>query len=197
MGVGPSMPAKPHSLFRVGFIGRIDATKGIHEFFASVAAADTTDVELHVAGRDNDGVLDGLIRTHPQLKVVFHGFVNPCEFYNLVDVILVTSKWNEPFATVSFEPWEFYKPSISFAVGGLPEVYEGLPELTVPPGDVAAIGALIRRFMNDPDFYQEMAQRCRARREYFLPQRQAREFERVFLAVGGHDDKCGTAQSDA
>jgi glycogen(starch) synthase len=197
MGVGPSMPAKPHSPFRVGFIGRIEATKGIRECFASVAAANTTDVELHIAGRDNNGVLGELIRTHAQLKVVVHGFANPRDFYNFVDVILVTSMWNEPFGTVSFEPWEFYKPSIAFAVGGLPEVYEGLPELTVPPGDVAAIGALIRRFMNDHDFYKEMAQRCQARREYFLPQRQAREFERVLLAARARYDKRGTVRSDA
>ncbi len=32
-------PLKPHTPFRVGFIGRTDATKGIREFFASVTAA--------------------------------------------------------------------------------------------------------------------------------------------------------------
>jgi glycosyltransferase involved in cell wall biosynthesis len=179
----PREPVKRHVPFRVGFIGRVDATKGITEFFKSVVAAQTPDLEVHVAGRDNDGVLQALIRTHPELNVVDHGFVDPRAFYEVVDLIVVSSMWHEPFATVSFEPWEFYKPSIAFAVGGLPEVYAPFPELTVPRGDVIALGALIRRFASDTEFYDDAARRCRERRNEFLPHRQVREYERVLLSV--------------
>jgi len=195
--IGANMvgPTKPHSPFRVGFIGRIDAAKGIQECFASVEAANVPGVELHIAGRDNDGLLDQLILDHPQLTVVNHGFLNPREFYDQIDLVVITSIWNEPFATVSFEPWEFYKPSIAFAVGGLPEVYEAFPDLTVPRGDVAGLGALIRRFIIDEDFYVSEAKRCWGRRNYFLPSRQVREFEQALSAAQCRHDRCGANPS--
>ena len=183
LGNQASTPAKPHSPFRVGFIGRVDATKGISEFFASVAAANIPNIEVHIAGRDNEGVVSKLTRRHPQLTVLHHGFANACEFYELVDLVVVSSMWNEPFGTVSFEPWEFYKPSIAFAVGGLPEVYQAFPELTVPRGDVAALGGLIRRFVVDAAFYARIAQQCRARRDDFLPSIQVKKFEDVLLSL--------------
>lgn len=183
----PSVPVDPLRPFRVGFIGRVDATKGIREFFASVAAAHRGDLEVHVAGRDNEGILDELARTYPDLKVVRYGFVKPHDFYTLVDLVAVTSMWDEPFGMVAFESWEFFKPSIAFASGGLPEVFGGLPELTVPRGDIAALGALIRRFVDDPEFYRDMARRCHAMREYFLPSRQLQQFEAVLLAAASRE----------
>jgi len=184
------LPAEEHSSFRVGFIGRVDATKGISQFFASVIAAQTPNIEVHVAGRDNNGILKELIIAHPQLRVVHHGFVDPGDFYDLVDLVVVSSMWNEPFATVSFEPWEFSKPSVAFSVGGLPEVYACFPELTVPRGDVAALGDLIKRLACDHEFYDSVARQCRVHREYFLPQRQVAEFERVLLSVREPVHRC-------
>lgn len=178
----PSTPVEPHRPFRVGFIGRTDTTKGIREFFAGAAAAHRGDLELHIAGRDNNRVLEQLIEAHPDLPIVRYGFVDPQDFYSLVDLVVVTSMWDEPFGTVAFEPWEFFKPSIAFASGGLPEVFKDLPELTVPRGDVAALGTLIRRFVDDPVFYRDMAHRCHAQRDYFLPPRQLQQFEAVLLA---------------
>lgn len=183
----PALPVEPHKPFRIGFIGRTDATKGIREFFASAAAANRGDVELHIAGRDNEQVLDQLIETYPDLPVVRYGFVAPQEFYTLVDLVVVTSMWNEPFGMVAFEPWEFFKPSIAFRSGGLPEVFNAFPELTVSPGDVTALGALIRRFVDDPVFYRDMARRCHARRDHFLPPRQLQQFEAVLLTAMGHE----------
>ena len=178
---------EPHRPFRIGFIGRVDSTKGIQEFFASAAAARSERLELHIAGKDNEGVLDGLVAAYPKLKVIRYGFVNPRDFYQMVDLVAVTSMWDEPFGMVAFESWEFFKPSIAFASGGIPEVFAGLTELTVPRGDVAALGALIDRFANDPHFYREMAQRCHAMREYFLPKRQLQQFEAVLLAAANRE----------
>jgi glycogen synthase len=191
----PFAPADPHKPFRIGFIGRPDATKGIREFFAGAAAAVAAaaksggDLELHIAGRDNEQILDGLIAEYPQLRVVKYGFVAAKDFYPLVDLVVVTSMWNEPFGMVAFEPWEFYKPSIAFTSGGLPEVFTAFPELTVPRGDVDALGGLIRRFIDEPDFYEEMALRCHAQRDHFLPRRQLQQFEAVLLAAAKQEKR--------
>jgi glycosyltransferase involved in cell wall biosynthesis len=191
-----NQPSKPHTPFRVGFIGRTDATKGIREFFASVAAAAeiTTAIEVHIAGRDIDNVLPELIAAHPQLKVVYHGFMAAAAFYETVDLIAVTSMWDEPFGMVAIEPWEFYKPSIAFASGGLAEVFAALPDLSVPRGDCVALGTLIGRLACDEAFYLDAARRCHAERANFMPAQQVDQFERVLLAATGRDGSMKTSR---
>ncbi|MBN3804181.1 glycosyltransferase family 4 protein [Paraburkholderia sp. Ac-20336] len=188
----PATPVEPRKPFRIGFIGRTDATKGIREFFAGAAAARTGNLELHIAGRDNERILDQLIAEYPDLRVVRYGFMPAKDFYPLVDLVVVTSMWNEPFGMVAFEPWEFFKPSIAFTSGGLPEVFSAFPELTVPRGDVAALGALIRRFIDDPAFYRDMARRCHERRSHFLPPRQLQQFEAVLRAAARRDRRAAS-----
>ncbi len=181
-------PAKPHTPFRVGFIGRTDATKGIHAFFDSVnrAALMATDIEVHIAGRDNEGVLPALIEAYPRLKVVYHGFMDRRTFYERVDLVAVTSMWDEPFGVVAIEPWEFAKPSVAFASGGLSEVFAAVPDLMVARGDCAALGALIARLATDEPYYLDAARRCHAQRAQFTPARQVQQFERVLLAAAAH-----------
>ncbi|SAL32315.1 glycosyltransferase [Caballeronia telluris] len=177
------LPGAPGTPFRIGFIGRIDETKGIAPLLESVKRANVQDAELHIAGRDKGGVLPDLLRQYPGLTVKHHGFMDREAFYGIVDLVVVTSMWDEPFGIVAIEPWEFGKPSIAFASGGLPEVYEGMPELVVPKGDTGALGALIQRMATDRAFYADMASRCHAQRERFVPPKQAVELERVLMSA--------------
>jgi glycogen synthase len=180
----PHRPGKP---FKLGFIGRTDATKGIEQFFASAAAANVADMEVHIAGKDNEQCIPGLIARYPQLKVTHHGFMKREAFYDLVDAVTVTSMWDEPFGIVAIEPWEFYKPSVAFDSGGLPEVFARLPELMVPRGDTNALGALIARLAGDTAFYMDAARRCHAERERFMPRDHVDEYERVLIATAKQD----------
>ncbi|EEA01525.1 glycosyl transferase group 1 [Burkholderia sp. H160] len=182
----------PGNPFKVGFIGRTDATKGIEQFFASVAAANVPNLEVHIAGKDNEQCVPALIARYPQLKVTHHGFMPREAFYELVDLVVVTSMWDEPFGIVGIEPWEFFKPSVAFASGGLPEIYARLPELLVPRGDIAALGALIARLARDGEFYDGVSRRCQADRSRFVPREQVDEFERIFKAAA---DKCAPNMS--
>jgi glycogen synthase len=197
LGRVPPQSRAPRKPFKVGFIGRTDATKGIEQFFASVAAANVPDLEVHIAGKDNEGRIPELIARYPQLKVTHHGFMQREAFYELVDLVAVTSMWNEPFGIVAIEPWEFGKPSVSFASGGLPEVFASMPELIVPRGDTNALGALIARLANDTAFYDDAARRCHAQRARFLPREQVDEFERIFNATAGHTQAPMTSASAA
>jgi glycogen synthase len=168
----------------VGFIGRTDSTKGIEQFFASVAqAAKSSDIEVHIAGKDNEQRMPGLMALYPQLKVTYHGFMKREMFFDLVDLTVLTSMWDEPGGTVSVEAWEYCKPSATFATGGLPEVFQYVPELVVPRGDVDAMGALIAKLASDDAFYTDLARRCHAERSRFTPRDHVDEFEHVFLAA--------------
>ncbi|CAM2176899.1 hypothetical protein WI41_20415 [Burkholderia latens] len=194
-------PARPRTPFRVGFIGRIDATKGIREFFASVAYASriAPAIEVHVAGRDPDGMLPALMREYPGLSVVAHGFVSAPDFYRSVDLVAVTSMWDEPFGVVAIEPWAFFKPTVAFASGGLTEVFAELPELLVARGDCDALGALIGRLATDEAWYLQVARRCHAQREAFGQARQVGQFEQVLQAAiaGRNENGCVTRKREA
>ncbi|KMZ12657.1 hypothetical protein BHUM_03581 [Candidatus Burkholderia humilis] len=100
-------------------------------------------------------------------------------FYELVDLIGITSMWDEPFGIVGIEPWKFLNSSVAFASGGLPEIYAELPELIVQRGDAQALGALIGRLASDSAFYAEMSRRCHIEHGRFMPREQIDEFERV------------------
>ena len=192
-------PARPHTPFRVGFIGRIDVTKGIREFFASVADASriAPAIEIHVAGRDHDGMLPELTRQYPGLTVVPHGFVSASDFYKEVDLVAVTSMWDEPFGVVAIEPWAFFKPTVAFASGGLTEVFAALPELIVARGDCNALGALIGRLATDEAWYLEIARRCHAQRAAFGRARQVGQFERILqLAIAGRNGRGRAARNE-
>ncbi len=198
-------PARPHTPFRVGFIGRIDATKGIREFFTSVAHACriAPEIEIHVAGRDHDAMLPVLMREFPGLAVVRHGFVSAPDFYQSVDLVAVTSMWDEPFGVVAIEPWAFFKPTVAFASGGLAEVFAALPDLIVARGDCDALGALIGRLATDEGWYLEVARRCHAQRAAFGQVRQVGQFEQILQSAldgrngRGRASRKGEARRDA
>lgn len=175
--------------FVIGFIGRLEAAKGIREFFEGVRASRLADVEIYIAGRDRDGILDELTEEYGEFDIKYFGFVEPTQFYLLVDLVVVPSMWDEPFGNVAFEPWEFGKPTIAFASGGVPEVFGDIRELVVDRGDVVSLGKLINRMAMDAEFYADIASRCAERRAYFLPDRQIGEFERVLLEIQTRDGR--------
>jgi glycogen synthase len=174
---------QPRTPFRVGFIGRTDTTKGIEQFFASAAAANVPNLEVHIAGKDNEQRIPGLIARYPQLNVTYHGFMKREVFFERVDLTVLTSMWDEPGGTVSVEAWEFCKPSATFATGGLPEIFEAVPELVAPRGDTQAMGALIGRLARDDAFYEDLARRCHAQRGRFTQRDHVDAFEATFDAA--------------
>lgn len=152
-----------------GFIGQIIPLKGLLELFEALASLPrSAKWTLLVAGRDpNEGAPhEALCRQHVaqrgfQDRVKFLGFLNDVKpFYRAIDVAIVPSL-KEPLGRIPLEAASYAKPSIVFAVGGLPEtVRDGQTGWLVPAGDVPALSRSLSNSLEAPS--EEYGRNARA-----------------------------------
>jgi glycosyltransferase involved in cell wall biosynthesis len=95
-------------------------------------------------------------------RVSFRGFVDQSDLPNLYrgfDVVVVPSLprpgWEEQFCRVAVEAMATGIPLVVNETGALPEVV-GDGALLVPPGDVGALRAALRRLIDEPGLWQRL-----------------------------------------
>ena len=139
---------------RLGFIGRFDATKGLHFIVQAIRRSEPSlPVELHVYGvaanpqaakyLDSVRALAGDDR-----RIVFHGLVtdaNRTEVLESLDMLVVPSNWFETGPLVVLEAFAAGIPVLGSALGGIQErVTHGVDGWLVPPGNVRAWQVALR-----------------------------------------------------
>lgn len=109
----------------LGFLGNILPTKGLDMLVEAVGNCEYTKyIELKVGG-DGDvafknKVLD--LASRQGVNINFLGRVQPKEFFESVDWLVVPSLWHEPFGRIVAESIYFNTPVIVSSVGGMPEL---------------------------------------------------------------------------
>jgi len=132
--------------WRLLYLGRLEASKGADialEAAARTAAAVPVPVHLQMSGA---GTLHEalaaraleLMHAQPRLQVTFTGWLDPhlvTAALDQSDLLLVPSRWPEPFGMVGVEAALRGVPSVAFAVGGIPEwLTDGATGRLVPEG---------------------------------------------------------------
>ena len=132
--------------WRLLYLGRLEASKGADvalEAAARAAGALLTPVRLQVSGA---GTLHetlaaravALMRAQPMLHVTFTGWLGAdlvTTALDQSDLLLVPSRWPEPFGMVGVEASRRGVPSVAFGVGGIPEwLIDGVTGRLVPEG---------------------------------------------------------------
>jgi glycosyltransferase involved in cell wall biosynthesis len=133
------------------FAGRLSREKGVLEL---VEAANG--VPLVIAG-------DGPLRADVPGAL---GFVAHDELERLYDraAVVACPSYREGFGVVCAEAMAHARPVVASAVGGLRDLVEdGETGILVPPGDVPALGAALRRLLADADLRRRMGEAGRAR----------------------------------
>ena len=138
-------PNAVRSGLTVGYLGRLEATKGLE--FMLDGLAQLPEVHVLLAGKGEDDYVKGLRQRYESARnIEFLGFTKPQELFARIDFLLVPSMWEEPLGRVIYEAYAHGIPSIVTRGGGMPEIVEeGRTGYVVTPGDSAALTALVQR----------------------------------------------------
>ena len=153
---------------RVGYVGGIYPSKGLHvltEAFASLAA---DEAQLHVHGH-LDWFPDYVERLRASVDardaeaapVHFHGPFDPSKLDDVlqgIDVLVVPSIWYENMPITIQEAFRNGIPVVTTDLGGMREaVTDGVSGLTFPRGDAGALAGCLRRLAREPGLYDRLA----------------------------------------
>jgi glycosyltransferase involved in cell wall biosynthesis len=111
------------TLFRLGFIGRLDTPKGVHVLIDAMRILGGNDIKLIIAG---DGALEDNLKEQAYNieNISFIGRVaEPYSFLNSIDLLVVPSI-REPLGNVCLEAGLCKVPVLAANIDGLPEIIE-------------------------------------------------------------------------
>jgi glycosyltransferase involved in cell wall biosynthesis len=151
--VNPSQQGDP---LMFGFIGRIEAEKGIEIVLDAVTRLNREDWRLRIAGVGVNEYVEGLRRRFPDHRIEWLGFASSADFYRSIDVALISSVWPEPLPRTLIESLGNGLGVICSDAGGIPEIADlGLHSLTYPAKDAVALAVAMRVALDNPEGWRE------------------------------------------
>jgi glycosyltransferase involved in cell wall biosynthesis len=162
---------KKHFVF--AFIARKTRAKGAIDILNafSAIAADYINARLLFVGPDEDGEIDALRNTSPELfeNVVEVGHVNDHEVYLAITDVLCLPSYREGFGSIVIDAAAMGVPAIGSRIPGLTDsVSDRQTGLLFPAGDVNELVRLMRGFIEDSEMRRVMGAKAKARVEEFF-----------------------------
>jgi glycosyltransferase involved in cell wall biosynthesis len=137
-------------------LGRLVPEKGF-DVALSALARSRPDFRLILAGEGSAeaDLRAGVKELGIEEQVHFAGWVHPDQIPALIStstVVLMPSRWREPFGLVAVQAAQMGRPIIASDIGGIPEiVVDGETGLLVTPGDPEALAQAMVEMADDPD----------------------------------------------
>lgn len=147
------LPTRPRGS-TVGFLGRLATDKGVDVLCRAVSSL--PDVRLLLAGdarhvpHHSRGAVDRAIERLGD-RAVRLGHVAPTELFARSDLVVLPSRWAEPFGLVVAEAMAAGVPFVISDAGALPEVAGPDHPWIARRGDADDLGRVIRRALAAPD----------------------------------------------
>ncbi len=146
--------------FRIGYIGGLSWQKGVHVLVNAFNRL-SVPAELWIAGEPNfDPGYVTQLRQLAKGDVRFLGKLERNGVWQMltqVDVVVVPSLWYETFCFVVSEAFALGVPVIASDLGVLADrVRDGVDGFLFPPGDEAALAALLHRCQTEPDLIPDL-----------------------------------------
>lgn len=169
---------------RLGFLGRLDRIKGIELLLASVQGLDGN-WRLFIAGEGSDDAYVRRVRArYPDPRVVFVGRMDPRDFLDTLDLLIVPSLFPETFGLSAAEALAVGCPVLVSDRGALPElVVPGRNGFIFHADDPADLRRALFELVPRPDSLRALAEDCRRSAEPFAPRRVAAMYSDVYRSV--------------
>lgn len=169
----------------VGFLGRMDESKGIDTLLAALSHLGDLPYQVHIAGPgDAAEVAARWLQPEAAQRVRFLGRVQAAAFLQSIDVLVVPSRAHETFSNVVMEAASLGRPCIVSDRGALPErVQHGHSGWIFPAGDAHALAQTLRHCLTQPDDVRLKAERALAMRPSYDARLQCDRFEAFFAQV--------------
>ena len=106
----------------IGYLGRIEVTKGIETLIDAAAALGDERCSLLIAGEGDPAYVDELRRRRSSPAIAFLGKVDAAAFFARIHLLVVPSLWEEPLSRVIPEAYASGVTVVASRVGGMPEI---------------------------------------------------------------------------
>lgn len=179
------------SLPRILYVGQLIRGKGVDLLISALAGLPGEwTARLVGDGNARPALQRKINRLHLQDRVQLVGWVSPQELhrhYQEARLVVVPSRWPEPFGMVGLEAMKFARPVVGFDIGGIPDWLEhGKTGWLVPAGDSRALTVAIRHLLERPDLCDQLGRQGQARlRESFAFEPMIARLEEVLEKASG------------
>jgi glycosyltransferase involved in cell wall biosynthesis len=145
--IADRVPKRRHGALVVGYMGILAAHKGL-DVLASAArilgAQSNMRFLIGGTGEDQEYVAQ-LVQQFGQAEVTFLGWVEPAAAYPLFDVLVVPSRWKEPFGRIVVEALAYGIPVVCARSGGIAEsILDQVNGYTFASGDALELAKILR-----------------------------------------------------
>ena len=137
-----------------GFIGQVNKTKGIELILESFSNLSESSWKLLIAGAVDEKYLKHLNKINNSIQIEYLGYMDRSKFFEMIDVLIVPSLWNEPFGRVVVESILHSKPVIASNMGGIPELLINNKQFIFRP-KVKELRTLIQKIILKSNFLDE------------------------------------------
>ena len=137
------------------FVGRLVWAKGIFDLLEALALV-PVDFRLVVAGAGtvDQQVAEQVTALNLAERVDFQGWLPHCDLaalYGRARLVVMPSRWQEPFGIVGLEAQALGRPVAAYDVGGIRDwLKDGVTGFLASPGDIPALAAAITRLIEEP-----------------------------------------------
>jgi glycosyltransferase involved in cell wall biosynthesis len=174
---------------RLGYLGRISAEKGIETLLENVRQLNSRGCELHIGGTGRSRYVSELKRQYRD-RVSFHGFVEPQDFFGMIDALIVPSLWNEPFGRTIIEAYYYGVPVIGSRRGGIRELIdEGKTGYLYDPNKSDSLMDVVAKFGDNQGIIMRMQDNCFAHSRKYTPENITAKYVRLYETMLGSDHR--------
>jgi glycosyltransferase involved in cell wall biosynthesis len=158
------LPNKKKGLTELLFIGQIIPAKGV-DLLVEMMPFLRNACHLTIVGA---GIqipqISKLIEKYELKSVItLAGWVkDPGEYYKKADIVILPSRWQEPFGLAGVEAFSYGIPVVASDVGGIHEwLIDSSNGVRVPANDVKALASAVDTLIDQPDLLRQFGQNGR------------------------------------